>query len=147
MLILAIFPVEMFSSRNPNRFAIQCLNNLVAIAVLCTVALASYAVAQDSSDTGDDAVAVFNQGQDAQEKGDLQIAIELNQKALKIVPDFPEAELQLGNAFLALGRLDEAETAFRKATELRADWSLAMANLGSVLVTKEHFAEAAPLLI
>ena len=139
--------VEMFSSRNPNRFAIQCLNKLVAIAVLCTVALASDAVAQDSSDTGDDAVAVFNQGQDAHEKGDLQIAIELYQKALKIVPDFPEAELQLGNAFLALGRLDEAETAFRKATELRADWSLAMANLGSVLVTKEHFAEAAPLLI
>ncbi len=94
----------------------------------------------------DDAVAVFNQGQDAHEKGDLKTAIELYQKALKIIPEFPEAEYQLGTAYLALEQPDNAEKAFRRAVELREDWSLPMASLGSVLVRKNEFAEAEKIL-
>ncbi|MBS1792254.1 MAG: tetratricopeptide repeat protein [Acidobacteria bacterium] len=103
------------------------------------------APAQDGAAPAD-AVAVFNQGQDAHEKGDLKTAIDLYRKALGIVPEFPEAEYQLGAACLALNRTDEAEAAFRRAVELRADWSLAMAGLGGVLVARGKFAEAEPIL-
>jgi tetratricopeptide (TPR) repeat protein len=94
----------------------------------------------------DDAVAVFNQGQDAHEKGDLKTAIELYQKALKIIPEFPEAEYQLGIAYLALNQAENAEKSFRRAIELREDWSLPMASLGAVLVQKNEFAEAEKIL-
>ena len=94
----------------------------------------------------DDAVAVFNQGQDAHEKGDLKSAIEFYKKALNIIPEFPEAEYQLGIAFLALNQTIDAESAFRRAVELRADWSLPMASLGAILVQKNKYAEAEKIL-
>jgi tetratricopeptide (TPR) repeat protein len=119
---------------------------IILFVVMFVFAAAGGAEAQDGSDDTDSAVAVFNRGQDAHEKGDLKTAIELYQKALTIVPEFPEAELQLGNALQTSGRLDEAESAFRKAVELRAEWPLAITNLGSLLVTKGRYAEAASLL-
>jgi len=94
----------------------------------------------------DDAVAVFNQGQDAHEKGDLKTAIELYQKALKIIPEFPEAEYQLGVAYLALNQNENAEQALRRAIALREDWTLPMASLGAVLVQKNEFPEAEKVL-
>jgi tetratricopeptide (TPR) repeat protein len=94
----------------------------------------------------EDAVEIFNKGQDAHEKGDLKTAIELYQKALKIIPEFPEAEYQLGIAYLTLNQTADAETAFRRAVELREDWSLPMASLGSLLVQKNQFPEAERVL-
>src|SRR5690242_14114802 len=102
----------------------------------------SYTLAQEDNDASSRAIALFNNGQDAHEKGDFKTAIENYEKALKIFPEFPEAELQRGNALQSLGDLDAAERAFRRAVELRDDWSLALANLGSVLVKKGRFAEA-----
>lgn len=107
---------------------------------------AFYAVAQEEPTESDDAVAMFNQGQDAHEKGDLKTAIELYQKALKIIPEFPEAEYQLGAAYLSLGQTENAEKAFRRAVELREDWSLPLASLGALLVRRNEFAEAEKLL-
>lgn len=92
--------------------------------------------AQETGDEQEDPVAIFNQGQTAHEKGDLQAAINLYEKALKIIPEFPEAEYQRGVALLASGKTDEAEKAVRRAVELRADWSLATAKLGEMLVRK-----------
>lgn len=115
---------------------------LLLAGILLTVVTQCSAVYAQDEDTADVAVAFFNKGQDAHEKGDLRAAIENYEKALKIVPDFPEAELQRGNAFQSLGRLDDAEAAFIRAVELRDDWSLALASLGSVLVRKGRFAEA-----
>lgn len=120
--------------------------HLVSLALLIIFCAGNIVRGQDGSDEPPDPVAVFNQGQDAHEKGDLRTAIELYTKALKLTPDFPEAELQLGNALQAEGKIDEAETAFRKATELRPDWPLAITSLGSLLVAKGAFAEARPLL-
>jgi tetratricopeptide (TPR) repeat protein len=105
----------------------------------------TYSVAQES-DPADEAVALFNKGQDAHEKGDLPGAIELYERALKLVPEFPEAEAQKAAAFVSLGRLEEAERAFRRAVKLRPDWSLAVAGLGDVLVQEQKYAEAGPVL-
>lgn len=110
--------------------------------LLILIAAAGMTSGQDSGDESSEAIALFNQAQDAHEKGDLQEALSLYEKALKIIPEFPEAEYQRGIAFLALGRLDDAESAFRAALKAREDWTLALSSLGSVLVQKQQFAEA-----
>ncbi len=99
-----------------------------------------------TEDRAQQAIELFNQGQDAHEKGDLAAALGFYEKALAGFPEFPEAELQRGNALLALKRPDDAEKAFRKALELRGDWTLAMSNLGSLLVERGKYAEAEKLL-
>lgn len=93
-----------------------------------------------------EAVASFNKGQDAHEKGDFQTALKFYDEAVKLAPEFPEAEFQRGNALLSLNKSDEAEKAFRRAIELRDDWTLPMASLGAVLVNKNKFAEAETIL-
>lgn len=140
------FPSKMFDSVRARFFGgCRCITAAVS-ALVFIFAFAADLRSQDNGDSGEDAVAIFNQGQDAHEKGDLKAAIGFYQKALKIMPEFPEAELQMGNAFQALGQEVEAEAAFRKAVELRADWPLAITNLGSLLVSKGKYAEARSLL-
>jgi tetratricopeptide (TPR) repeat protein len=112
-------------------------------AVVLTLSLASFSIAQGETE---EAVKVFNQAQEAHEKGDLQAALESYDEAIKLLPEFPEAEYQRGNALLSLGKTDEAEKAFRHALELRADWTLPMTNLGALLVQKNNFTEAEKLL-
>jgi Flp pilus assembly protein TadD len=121
----------------------QVIRSLAVISVVCALLAVAWAQGEDRSD---EAIALFNSGQDAHEKGDLQTAIQNYEKAIKLVTDFPEAEVQLGNAYVSLGRLDDAERAFRRAVAQRDDWSLALANLGGVLVRKGKFREAEPLL-
>ncbi len=93
-----------------------------------------------------DPVALFNKGQDAHEKGKIEMALKFYDDALKILPEFPEAEYQRGSAFIQMGKTAEAEKAFRRALEIREDWTLAMAQLGAILVKKNQFAEAERIL-
>jgi tetratricopeptide (TPR) repeat protein len=57
-------------------------------------------------------------------------------------PEFAEAEFQRGNALVGLGRLQEAESGFRRAIELRKDWSLPYSALGALLVRLNRDADA-----
>ncbi len=118
---------------------------VLIFALWLSLAGVSLCAAQEDKESGD-AVEIFNQGQDAHEKGNLKGAIELYQKALEIIPEFPEAEYQLGVAYLTLNKSDEAEKSFRRAIELREDWSLPMTSLGSLLVQKNQFPEAEKVL-
>lgn len=120
---------------------------LLAVVLAVIVLLAAPSPAQDEeADASADAVALFQKGQDAHEKGEFVAAIELYQKAIAAVSQFPEAEYQRGHALLSLGRRDDAEKAFRRAVELRPDWTLALANLGSLLVGKGKYEEADRML-
>jgi len=101
---------------------------------------------EEADDAQAEAVVIFNKGQDAHEKGDLQTALKFYDEAIKLAPEFPEIEFQRGNALLALNKSEEAEKAFRRAIELREDWTLPMANLGGLLVQKNSFAEAEKIL-
>ena len=114
--------------------------------LLPAILITSSVFAQTDDDAPGDAVAIFDQAQDIHEKGDFEGAILLYKKALSIVPNFPEAEYQCGTAYLALRKADQAEAAFRKAIELRADWTLPMTSLGSLLVQKSQYSEAEKLL-
>ncbi|MGB5014297.1 MAG: tetratricopeptide repeat protein [Pyrinomonadaceae bacterium] len=115
------------------------IRHVFAASLLCTVLFGSAVLctfAQDGEDEPKNAVNIFNQGQEIHEKGDLIAAIKLYDEAIALVEDFPEAEYQKGIAYLALNKIDEAESSFRKATEKRPEWSLALAMLGDVKVRK-----------
>lgn len=93
-----------------------------------------------------DPVELFNRGQEAHAKGDIETALKLYDEALKIEPEFAEAEYQRGTAFLQLDKLDKAEKSYRRALEIRDNWTLVMSALGSLLVRENKFAEAETLL-
>ena len=122
------------------------IKKLLPALIFITVSMAVSIASAQSDDVPSQAVALFQKGQDAHEKGDLNAAIGLYSKALELLPEFPEAEFQRGNAYLSLGKTAEAESSYRSALELRRDWSLAAASLGSLLVTQRKFDEAAGLL-
>ena len=117
-----------------------------ALLVALAIALDPGSASGQSDDKTQQAIEFFNKGQDAHEKGDLTTALGFYERALEAFPEFPEAELQRGNALLSLKRTNEAEKAFRKALELREDWTLAMSNLGSLLVEQKKYDEAEGLL-
>jgi tetratricopeptide (TPR) repeat protein len=124
-------------------------NHRQKVLCLAAVVFMAFSFAQNvftQEDETEDAVIIFNQGQDAHEKGDLQAALKFYDEAIKLAPEFPEAEFQRGNALLSLGNSYEAEKAFRRAVELRDDWTLPMASLGSILVSSNRFAEAEKIL-
>ena len=104
------------------------------------------AIAAQDEDSQQAAVAQFEQGQNAQEKGDAEGALKFYAKAIELQPDFPEAEYQRGAALEQLGRKPEAEKAFRRALQLRPEWSLPMTRLGALLVKQNKLAEAEGIL-
>src|SRR6476619_6812866 len=94
---------------------------------------------------GDDAadpVRLFERGQSAHARGELEKALGFYEQALKVRPEFPEAEFQRGNALAALNRLAEAEAAFRRAISYKKNWSLPYSALGIVLVRQNRDKEA-----
>jgi len=120
---------------------------LVGIVALSAVGLFALAAkAQDASPTPADPVALFNQGQDEHAKGNFQKAIDLYDQALTVEPDLAEAQFQKGSALLSLGRSSDAEAAFRRAVEIRNEWTLAMAALGTLLERRGEYTESEKLL-
>ena len=97
-------------------------------------------------DGGADPVKLFERGQNAHAHGDLLKALEFYEEAIKVRPEFAEAEFQRGNALVGLGRLAEAESGFRRAIELRKDWSLPYSALGTLLVRINRDVDAEPVL-
>ncbi|HQU84136.1 MAG TPA: tetratricopeptide repeat protein [Pyrinomonadaceae bacterium] len=130
---------QIFRSRRKYFTTILC-------AVLFFSAIVQISAQEEVEDDKDDPVKIFNQGQDEHEKGNFAEAIKFYDKALEILPEFPEAEYQKGNALLSLNKPIEAEKSFRKAVELREDWTLALASHGAVLVRLNQFTEAEPIL-
>ena len=124
----------------------QILKKLLTVLSFSVIFAAASAADAQTDDAPAQAVELFQKGQDAHEKGELNSAIEYYTKALEILPEFPEAELQRGNALVSLGKFAEAERSYRRSIELREDWSLAMSSLGSLLVTEKKFNAAEGLL-
>src|SRR5689334_23493673 len=104
------------------------------IVVLCSVAATvSQAKAQTNGLDQDDPVKLFERGQDAHAKSDFKTAIEFYDAAIRLKPEFPEAEFQRALALLLSNRKDEALLGFNRAVELRPDWAFAYARFGSQL--------------
>jgi len=118
---------------------------VTGLAVLTTLCAASVAVCQTEDSFGDaaaDPVKLFEQGQNAHARGELEKALDFYERAIEIRPEFPEAEFQRGNVLVALGRFPLAHSAFERAIALRTSWSLPYSALGALLVREEKQAEA-----
>jgi tetratricopeptide (TPR) repeat protein len=111
------------------------------LASLCVPLVRAQTNPTETSDSND-AVKLFQQGQDAHEAGDLKRAIELYEQAIKLRPEFPEAEFQRAMALMLLKQLPEAEKGFRRAIELQPDWSLPYNVLGKLLTSLARYDEA-----
>src|ERR1051326_2363712 len=109
----------------------------LALVALLLVAFCSQPVfAQDDPANGEpDPVKIFERGQDAHAKNDYKKAIELYDAAIKIKPEFPEAEFQRAMALLFMNRKAEALEGFNRAVALRPDWAMAYSKFGSFLGT------------
>jgi tetratricopeptide (TPR) repeat protein len=120
-----------------------------AVALFFLLGGNSIARAQTDDVFGDgsaDPVRLFERGQNAHARGDLAKALEFYEEAIKVRPEFAEAEFQRGNVLAGLGRLPEAEAAFRRTIELRKDWSLPYSALGALLVRLNRDSDAEPVL-
>jgi tetratricopeptide (TPR) repeat protein len=115
-----------------------------ACAILLLACFGRQVNAQDDpfGDAAADPVKLFERGQNAHAKGNFEQALEFYEQAVKVKPDFPEAEFQRGNALISLSRLDEAEVAYRRAIDLKKNWSLPFSALGALLVRRSKDAEA-----
>ena len=126
----------------------SCWNKLLLTAsciLLLVLGSAASAAAQTEEAFGDDAtdpVRLFERGQTAHARGDLEKALSFYEQALKVRPEFPEAQFQRGNALASLNKLPEAEAAFRAAISLKKNWSLPYSALGALLMRLERDAEA-----
>lgn len=65
--------------------------------------------------------------------GRKELAIQYLKEALRLKPDFPEGQINLGNALREAGRLPDAVNAYRRCLELRPDLAEAHYNLGNAL--------------
>src|SRR5215207_3357189 len=103
------------------------------------------ATAQNEEAFGDsatDPVRLFERGQRAHARGELEKALGFYEQALKVRPEFPEAEFQRGNALAALGRPSEAEAALRLAISYKKNWSLPYSALGVLLMRQSRDKDA-----
>jgi len=115
--------------------------------LLLSLLLTSPALGQtDDLSDGADPVKLFERGQNAHARGEIEHALEFYEEALKLRPEFPEAEFQRGRVLVSLGRMQDAETAFRRAIDLRKDWSLPYSSLGTLLLRTSHEREGEGLL-
>ena len=109
---------------------------LALFALLIIFVFAQASLAQDDSPNGEtDPIKLFERGQDAHAKNDYKKAIELYDAAIKIKPEFPEAEFQRAMALLFMNRKAEALEGFNRAVALRPDWAMAYSKFGSFLGT------------
>ena len=131
---------------------------IVALSLACALVHPLAAQTTDAfSDSGADPVKLFEQGQNAHARGDAlkngsekvenyERALEYYNEAIKVRPEFPEAEFQRGNVLATLGRSADAESSFRRAIELRKNWSLPYSALGALLAGLNRDKEAETFL-
>ena len=116
---------------------------LLTVTALMLFCVSSAAQTEEAfGDAATDPVRLFERGQSAHARGELEKAIGFYEQALKVRPEFPEAEFQRGNALASLGRLPEAEAAFRLAISYKKNWSLPFSALGALLMRQQRDKDA-----
>ena len=79
-------------------------------------------------------------------KGNAQEAINYYDAARQLRPDYLPVFVSLGNIYLQLNRLDEAEANFKRALEINENIAAAQYGLGQAALSKRSYADAARYL-
>ncbi len=132
----------MLTSFGSRAFLVACLT----FSLGCYTKSISGQIEESLGDNAVDPVRVFERAQNAHAHGEIDKALRLYEEALKLRPEFPEAEFQRATALVSLARFKEAESGFRRAIDLRKDWSLPYSGLGALLVRLNRDREADPIL-
>jgi tetratricopeptide (TPR) repeat protein len=106
----------------------------------------------EAKDPREEAAGLYEAGQNAHQKGELEKAVELYGEALERDPSLWQAEFQRGAAYLSLNRLAEAKASmlgvvkqlseFGDAPEARAPSSRAQIMLGEIAIAENDAVEA-----
>ncbi|MEW6128806.1 MAG: tetratricopeptide repeat protein [Acidobacteriota bacterium] len=107
----------------------------IAILFLCIIGV----FAQDSRQI---AAQAFENGQNAQERGDFTSAVRFYTEAIKAEPAVFQIYYQRATALLQLGRADESESDLKKVIELKADFARAYRLLGQIYLDKDRNEDA-----
>ncbi|CAN5512461.1 hypothetical protein BH20ACI3_BH20ACI3_01220 [soil metagenome] len=127
----------------PSRVWLRAIVLISATALLASCAALASAQTEDAlGDGAADPVKLFEQAQTAHARGDLARALAYYEEAIRVKPEFPEAEFQMGKVLASLGRLGESESAFRRAIKQRKEWSLPYSELGILLARTNRDIEA-----
>ena len=129
----------------PSCFRMPVLTAIALLLLACASASAPAQTEDSFGDAGADPVRLFERAQSAHARGEFEKALELYEQAIKVRPEFPEAEFQRGNALVSLARMAEAEEAFRRAIQLKKNWSLPYSALGALLFRNARDREAEPI--
>ncbi len=117
------------------------------LSLICVPAARAQTIASSSKSDGADPIRLFEQGQDAHQRGDYSTALGLYERATSLRPEFPEAEYQKALALIELNRVSEAKDAFGRAVAQRPGWPLAYLNFGAALARSgKHDRDAEPIL-
>ncbi|MGZ8843189.1 MAG: tetratricopeptide repeat protein [Pyrinomonadaceae bacterium] len=118
---------------------------ILALASLCCQG--ALAQTDDPANGETDPIKLFERGQDFHARNDLKKAIQLYDAAIKLKPEFPEAEFQRAMILVITNRQAEAIDGFKRAVALRPDWAIAYSKFGSQLAFfGSHDREAEPIL-
>src|SRR5262245_65863203 len=117
---------------------------LVLVGLCCQHTMAQ---GEDPANGENDPIKLFERGQDAHAKGNTKLAIQLYEAAIKLRPEFPEAEFQRAMILVVTNRETEAIEGFNRAVTMRPDWALAYSKFGSQLAfLGNHNREAETIL-
>ncbi|HST21420.1 MAG TPA: tetratricopeptide repeat protein, partial [Blastocatellia bacterium] len=127
---------------------------LISIAFLLLISPCALAQANRANavDTKQSATAAFEQGQNAQQRGELDSAVRFYTSAITSDPTLFQAHYQRATALIALGRDKEAEADLKKVIEAKPDFARAHRAMGQILLdrgstedAKREFARAIEL--
>lgn len=125
---------------------------LIAFLLLLSPCALAQANRANAVDTKQSAAAAFEQGQNAQQRGELDSAVRFYTSAITSDPTLFQAHYQRATALIALGRDKEAEADLKKVIEAKPDFARAHRAMGQILLdrgltedAKREFARAIEL--
>ncbi|MEK6408609.1 MAG: tetratricopeptide repeat protein [Acidobacteriota bacterium] len=95
-----------------------------------------------SADSKHSAAAAFDEGQNAQQRGDLNSAVRFYTTAIVAEPSLFQAYYQRATALLKLGREPEAETDLKKVIQLEPSFARAHRSLGQIWLDRGQTEDA-----
>jgi tetratricopeptide (TPR) repeat protein len=120
---------------------LACVAFVLLFAFPSRVAFAQAARAT-SADGKHSAAAAFDEGQSAQQRGDLTSAVKFYTTAIGVDPTLFQAYYQRATALIGLGRETEAEADLKKVTQLEPSFARAHRGLGRIWLDRGQTGEA-----